>query len=143
MIVEAIETHPLQIVQEVAALIRPRAVGKGVQLHVVYDTPVPTRITSDPTRLRQILLNLAGNAIKFTEVGSVSIHMSCDPLSERLTLQVVDTGIGMTPEQREANRKFPGVQPSGRQYDTKIRRHWFGPANLQCAGPPARRPYRD
>lgn len=106
MAVEAIETSPTQIISEVLSLVRPRANGKGVNVGVIYQTPIPVHIQSDPTRLRQILLNLVGNAIKFTEVGSVTIHASCDTKSQQLKLSVVDTGIGMSPEQCEVISKF-------------------------------------
>jgi CheY-like chemotaxis protein len=56
---------------------------------------------SDPTRLRQILLNLAGNAIKFTATGSVTLRFSCEPNAELLCVDVIDTGIGVTDAQRE------------------------------------------
>ncbi|TVQ77651.1 MAG: PAS domain S-box protein [Phycisphaeraceae bacterium] len=106
MTVEHIGTDPAQIVEEVASLLRPRAVGKGIDLRIAYDTPLPTAIQSDPTRLRQILLNLTGNAIKFTEIGSVTIHAACDTIGERMTFRVVDTGIGMSEEQRAAIARF-------------------------------------
>jgi signal transduction histidine kinase/ActR/RegA family two-component response regulator len=106
MAVEAIETKPTQIISEVLSLVRPRATGKGVQVGVKYETPIPEHILSDPTRLRQILLNLMGNAIKFTEVGSVTIHASCDPHSQQMKLSVVDTGIGMSLEQCDVISKF-------------------------------------
>jgi PAS domain S-box-containing protein len=106
MAVEAIETGPAQIISEVLSLVRPRAAGKGVQVGVKYETPLPQHIQSDPTRLRQILLNLMGNAIKFTEVGSVTIHVSCEPASQQMKLSVIDTGIGMSPEQCEIISKF-------------------------------------
>lgn len=106
MSVEAIQTSPTQIISEVLSLVRPRAVGKGVQVGVSYETPVPKYIQSDPTRMRQILLNLMGNAIKFTEVGSVTIRVSVDAHSQVMALSVVDTGIGMTPEQCEAISRF-------------------------------------
>jgi len=106
MAIEAIPTNPVQIVEETASLTRPRAQGKGVEVRVKYESPAPASIQSDPTRLRQILLNLVGNAIKFTEVGNVTIHCSCDPQSEYITFRVTDTGIGMTPQQCEAISRF-------------------------------------
>jgi len=106
MAVEAIRTSPSQIISEVLSLVRPRAESKGVRVSVQYDTPFPEFIQSDPTRLRQILLNLMGNAIKFTEVGSVTIHASCDPAAQKLQLNVVDTGIGMSHEQCKIIARF-------------------------------------
>ncbi len=106
MSVENIPTNPAQIVEEAASLVRPRARGKGVDIRIRYMTPIPERITSDPTRLRQILLNLAGNAIKFTEVGDVTIEVACDPEKRQMNFRVMDTGIGMSPEQCDRIRRF-------------------------------------
>ena len=63
---------PCRIVAEVASLMRVRATAKGLSLDAEFDGPIPETIESDPTRLRQILLNLVGNAIKFTEAGGVA-----------------------------------------------------------------------
>ncbi|MEO0476757.1 MAG: ATP-binding protein, partial [Planctomycetota bacterium] len=84
----------------------PRAKGKGLVIESVYETPTPGYIQSDPVRLRQILMNLLGNAIKFTEMGRVTIHVSCDIGRESMRFRVEDTGIGMTPEQRDAVASF-------------------------------------
>jgi len=104
--IERIDTSPARIVQEVASLMRPRAEGKGIDLQVRYETPIPTVMQSDPTRLRQILLNLVGNALKFTEVGHVAIRVACDPAAETVRIRVEDTGIGLTPEQVETIGRF-------------------------------------
>ncbi|MEM1354888.1 MAG: ATP-binding protein [Planctomycetota bacterium] len=98
---ESIETDPVQIANEVVSLLRAPARDKGIGLAVRYETPIPRRIQSDPTRLRQVLLNLTGNAVKFTELGGVTIHIACEPEQQRLTFGVTDTGIGMTPQQLE------------------------------------------
>gem|GEM_PF-582955 len=122
MTVEAIQVDPVQLVGEVASLMRPHAIGKGIDLHIAYDTPLPEAIRSDPTRLRQILLNLTGNAIKFTELGSVTIHAACEPDAERITFRVVDTGIGMTEEQLAAIARFEAFA----QADTSTTRKFGG-----------------
>ncbi len=106
MTVEVIETNPMQIVEEAVSLMHARAEGKGIDLVVKYNTPIPEQIESDPTRLRQILLNLLGNALKFTEVGSVTIQLAADPDQQLFHLSVVDTGIGMSPEQRDIIARF-------------------------------------
>ena len=101
---------------------RPRALGKGIELSVVYDSPIPSAIQSDPTRLRQILLNLAGNAIKFTEIGSVTIRAACDPVAEWMHFSVEDTGIGMCEEQRASIARFEAFT----QADTSTTRKFGG-----------------
>jgi signal transduction histidine kinase/CheY-like chemotaxis protein/HPt (histidine-containing phosphotransfer) domain-containing protein len=91
------------IVSEVASLMRARAFEKYLQLEVIYEGAVPQRILTDPVRLRQILINLVGNAIKFTEKGSVQIVVGqpCDDDASRTSINigVVDSGVGITPEQ--------------------------------------------
>jgi len=106
MTVECIDTHAIQIIEEVVSLMQPRAKGKGLSLAAIYHGEMPSKITSDPTRLRQILINLVGNAIKFTEVGSVTIHATLDCENQQLICRVMDTGIGMTHEQTEYIAKF-------------------------------------
>ncbi|QDU70841.1 PAS domain-containing protein [Mucisphaera calidilacus] len=106
MTVETIGVSPAAIAEEVASLIGARARGKGLDMRVQYDTPIPRTIRTDPTRLRQILLNLVGNAVKFTEVGSVTIRLSHEPGSDTIGFRVVDTGIGMSPEQCAVVAKF-------------------------------------
>jgi len=120
MVVEKIDTPLIGIVREVESLMRSRAVGKGVRFETAMTCAMPDRIMSDPTRLRQILMNLAGNAIKFTEIGEVSITLSTRQLddNQRLVIEVKDTGIGLTPEQ--ADRLF---QAFGQANETVTRKH--------------------
>ena len=106
MEVERIPTAPAEVVGEVAAFLAPLAAEKQVEIRQEYLTPVPSTIASDPTRLRQILLNLANNAVKFTECGSVTIRTSLDAGREQLRFDVVDTGIGMTAEQCQRLGEF-------------------------------------
>ena len=106
MCVETIATSPLQIIREVVNLVLPRALGKGINIVVGSKTPVPNRIESDPTRLRQILLNVIGNAIKFTEIGQIEILLDCDIEAEQLRFHISDSGVGMTPEVRDEIAKF-------------------------------------
>ncbi|MBX2852066.1 MAG: response regulator [Phycisphaeraceae bacterium] len=106
MTVESIPTNPAGIVEELIQFVGERAKGKGVAIESVYETPVPESIQSDPVRLRQILMNLLGNAIKFTEIGSIKVLIGCDPEHECMSFRVQDTGIGMTPKQRDAVASF-------------------------------------
>jgi len=95
--VETIRCSPTEIVAEVVSLMRVRAETAGLELVLEYDGAIPDTIESDPTRLRQILLNLVGNAIKFTEEGKVRLRtrMLDDEEGEKLQFDVIDTGIGM------------------------------------------------
>ena len=86
---------PCKIVDEVALSMKDRAAGKGICLEVEHKNAIPETIYSDPTRLRQILINLVGNAIKFTESGIVRMALSFDPEKSKLQLDVIDTGIGI------------------------------------------------
>ena len=102
MSLERIATSPAQVLVDVASLMRVRAVEKGLSFEVRYIGAIPETISSDPTRLRQIVMNFVGNAIKFTERGSVRIIAQCSGLDSsepQLSIDVVDTGLGMTPEQ--------------------------------------------
>jgi PAS domain S-box-containing protein len=104
MTIDPIDVSPWRIVEEVLSLTGIRAEEKGLDLHVDYQYPLPEIIKTDPVRLRQILVNLVGNAIKFTEQGSVRIAVSCSDLHEtslRLQFAVRDTGIGISPERIE------------------------------------------
>jgi CheY-like chemotaxis protein len=92
-------------------MLRPRSQAKQLPLRVDFVGAIPATIRTDPLRLRQVLANLVGNAVKFTEHGEVSlkIHVETGPLRIRAVFEIADTGIGMTPEQ--AGRLFqPFVQ---------------------------------
>ena len=102
MELERIDTRPVNIVHDVISLMRVKADAKALKLDVVLETPLPTKIRSDPLRLRQVLVNLVGNAVKFTESGTVTIRVALDnssPNDPVLSFSVVDSGIGMTSEQ--------------------------------------------
>jgi signal transduction histidine kinase/ActR/RegA family two-component response regulator len=101
MEVEQISCSPAQVIADVSSLMGARASGKQIQLKVEFDGGIPATIRSDPTRLRQILINLVGNAIKFMERGDVRIVARLTDLARQPALQIdiVDSGIGMTPEQ--------------------------------------------
>ncbi len=100
MVTERIRFSPSRLITEVRSLMEPRAAAKQLSFDVEYAGPIPETIESDPTRLRQILVNLIGNAIKFTEKGGVRLVTRLirkgDP---GLQCEVIDTGIGMTPDQ--------------------------------------------
>lgn len=93
--VEHLEVSPLEILHEVHELLENRAANKGLVLKVDYMWPLPEKISSDPVRLKQILVNLVGNAIKFTGDGSVTMRIRCDNKLQTLSVDIMDTGIGM------------------------------------------------
>ncbi len=102
MTVESIETDAVLLTHEALQLMKGRASGKNLYMRVDCQDGVPALIQSDPIRLRQILVNLIGNAIKFTEAGGVTVRLSVDEKhagASQLRIAVCDTGIGMTAEQ--------------------------------------------
>lgn len=99
--IEKIPFSLVETVESAGELISQRADDKGVALAIVIDPTVPDRLIGDAPRVRQILLNLMGNAVKFTDSGAVSVRVSV-AVEEDLVLRfaVTDTGIGLTPEQQ-------------------------------------------
>ena len=97
---EARAFAPLALVEEVVELLGPRAQAKGLDIASDIDEALPERVMGDPTRLRQVLLNLAGNAIKFTETGGVSVVVEAGVSPGEIVFEVRDTGIGIAPEQQ-------------------------------------------
>jgi PAS domain S-box-containing protein len=100
--IERIVCSPGKVVADVASLMLVRAEAEGLPLEIEYVGGIPETILCDPTRLRQILINLVGNAIKFTETGSVRLVTRLVQGTARpptLQFDVIDTGIGMTHEQ--------------------------------------------
>ncbi|MEM1445319.1 MAG: ATP-binding protein [Planctomycetota bacterium] len=99
MTVENIETRPLELLDQAIALLKVRAQDNRVDLQLEPEFPLPATIASDPVRLRQIVLNLVGNAIKFSEHGRVVVRPRFDPKQQALSIDIEDTGIGMSEEQ--------------------------------------------
>nr|WP_275447051.1 ATP-binding protein [Pseudoalteromonas sp. Of7M-16] len=97
--VELIEANLFQSIAHVESLLGKQIRDKGLEFELNYQFPLPDFVVIDPTRLRQILLNLTSNALKFTSVGKISIEVSCK--DERLFISVKDTGIGMTSEEQK------------------------------------------
>lgn len=87
------------LIEEITAYFQPRAKAKSLEFVVEYEFPIPSKIHTDPTRLKQILINLCGNALKFTARGLVRIRVSFCSASNRLSVSVKDSGIGLTEEQ--------------------------------------------
>ena len=102
MVAEKLPSEVTSLVGDVAVLMRPRAEDKGLQFNVEFVGEIPEIIQTDPTRLRQILINLSGNAIKFTNRGSVTIRTQVvrqsDDAPPMIRFEVIDTGIGISSE---------------------------------------------
>ena len=106
----------LQAIENVTDVMNPQAAAKGLDV-VTYVAPdIPRQVTGDPGRFRQILLNLVGNAIKFTETGSVAISadiLENDRSGLTMRFEITDTGIGIAPEEQpKLFRKFTQVDSS-------------------------------
>lgn len=120
MSVECVETSLPEVLRDVCGILGPRCRGKGVTFEVKIASELPAMIRTDPTRLRQILMNLVGNAVKFTEEGSVGVEVraECTGASSWLVIEVADTGPGITAKQ--ASHLFQSFT----QADTTVtRRH--------------------
>ncbi len=97
---EQIDFSPGELVEELTDLLGTRAQAKGLRLERLVTANVPAQISGDPTRLRQVLTNLIGNAIKFSHAGTVAVEIVCQA-EGLLRFTVADTGIGITDEQQK------------------------------------------
>ena len=91
--IDRFEFNPRDLLDEVTGLLDLKARAKGIELRVRQITPIPLAITADPIRLRQILMNVLGNSIKFTTRGHVDIDLSVE--AEQLIIDFCDTGVGI------------------------------------------------
>tara|TARA_R110002111_G_scaffold117466_3_gene179508 strand:+ start:6129 stop:9128 length:3000 start_codon:yes stop_codon:yes gene_type:complete len=99
MKLEHVPINVQEFVSDLAALMQVKADSSGLKFRITFENPIPETIISDPTRLRQILINLLGNAIKFTETGSVELRIKTiqpESTSAQLQFEVIDTGIGIS-----------------------------------------------
>ncbi len=113
------------LVEEVAGSLRPRAEQKGLALRLQFQPGLPAPLIGDEGRLRQVLLNLIGNAVKFTEAGSVDVDVAhrtagADPQPVEVELTLRDTGIGITAQ------ALPNLFERFRQADSSIARRYGG-----------------
>jgi signal transduction histidine kinase/DNA-binding response OmpR family regulator len=110
---DRVEFSPVDLVEDCAVMLAERAQAKGLVLIVDVDDTLPVRARGDVVRLRQMLLNLIGNAVKFTAEGEVVVRARTVGTTESvLRVEVIDTGIGLTQEQQQ--RLFqPFVQADG------------------------------
>ena len=113
-------------------MVRPRAEGRGVSLSIEYSGQMPETILTDGARLRQAVVNLAGNAVKFTEQGSVRIAASFLPRwrdgQPAVRIEVIDTGIGIRAE--ILPRLFQPFTPRRRGHLAEVRRYGPGLGHL-------------
>jgi signal transduction histidine kinase len=112
---EAVDFSPAEVLREVLKLVSWRARGKGLAVSANVPPEAHGELRGDPARLRQVLLNLVANAIKFTERGEVSVSVNVAEVSGRevqLLFDVRDTGIGLTAE-AQARLFEPFVQADG------------------------------
>jgi PAS domain S-box-containing protein len=129
MAVEHLDFDPARVMNESFAILRTRADDKHVAISMEIDPSVPASVNGDPLRLRQILINLGSNAVKFTERGSVTLRVrmiGADAERVMLRFEVQDTGIGLSDEQR--GRLFYAFE----QADTSTTRK-FGGSGLGLA----------
>jgi signal transduction histidine kinase/CheY-like chemotaxis protein len=108
-------------VEQAVELLGPRAQAKGLEICSYVDERLPSRVIGDAARLRQVIFNLVGNAIKFTETGGVSIIVEPGAAAEEIVVEVRDTGIGIAAEDQArvflefeqadigSTRKFDGI----------------------------------
>jgi PAS domain S-box-containing protein len=122
MEMETIPCAPHEIVREVVTVMTAVARQKGVALDFEVTTPLPATIQSDPKRLRQIVTNLLGNAIKFTEKGAVKVVAQVKSVNGRkfYAIDVKDSGIGI------ANDKLESIFEAFVQADTSVTRRFGG-----------------
>ncbi|MEQ9638705.1 MAG: response regulator [Alphaproteobacteria bacterium] len=120
--VESIDCALHQIINEVVQIMTVKAEEKGIYLRFQPDGPLPENVRTDPRKVRQIVTNLIGNAIKFTEQGGVTVssRLSGRGAMQTMTISVADTGIGMSPEQSTK------VFESFTQADSSITRRFGG-----------------
>jgi len=120
----SLESVPMdlrEVVDDVAEILGRQALDKGLELVVAYDAAAPRALRGDPGRLRQIVMNLVGNAVKFTAEGHVRIHVRPDEETEgSVLLAVEDTGIGI-PED-----KLGAIFEKFEQADTSTTRKYGG-----------------
>lgn len=104
MEIERIATDPLAGIREAVSLLEPEATRRGLELRIETTDRVPETVALDPTRFRQVVLNLVGNAVKFTAEGGIVVQVDHHAASNRLEVAVTDTGIGL--DDRSRSRIF-------------------------------------
>jgi signal transduction histidine kinase/CheY-like chemotaxis protein len=116
-----LDSSPFEILglaESVIELLAPRAHAKGIEISCHVSNTVPHKIVGDEFRIRQVLFNLCGNAIKFTETGGVALHVDYEMTKDTLHFEVTDTGIGMSAEEmhRVFDEYIQATQATKRRY---------------------------
>ncbi len=99
--VEIIRTNLFNLIEDVIQLMQLQAMEKGLGFSVEYNFPIPVYIQTDPTRLKQVLLNLCSNAIKFTDKGFVKVSVAYSAFEKNIDITISDTGVGISATQLE------------------------------------------
>ncbi|MGN6225339.1 ATP-binding protein [Pseudoxanthomonas sp.] len=115
-----VEFSPRELVESIGLILLPQARGKQLNYEVQFDDAVPALLRGDSGHLRQVLLNLAGNAVKFTDKGEVRLQVTLAGSPNRLRFTVTDTGIGIPASVRE--RLFEAFE----QADASLARRYGG-----------------
>lgn len=119
---ECLDLNPVDLIRDCVELFSEQARKKNIQIKTVFSPKIPNSISSDPMRLRQIINNLLGNAIKFTDKGHITIELNLLTITpkNRLEFRITDSGIGITENQKRSlfkafsqadsstNRKYGG-----------------------------------
>jgi len=121
---EAVEFDPTELAARATASFEQQVVSKGLKLHFATTSDVPTAVVGDPTRLRQVLVNLLDNAVRFTDSGEIDVRMDAqaadEPDAVDLSFVVRDTGIGIPPD------RLDSVFESFTQADSSTTREYGG-----------------
>ena len=109
------------LIEDITELLAPRAQARKLEIAAYVDERLPMEVVGDAARLRQVLLNLAGNAIKFTSTGGVALIVEPGIWPNEISFLVRDTGIGIAPEAQRAD--FPRVRAGRRAHRAQLWRH--------------------
>ncbi len=121
--IESVPFDLRECIEDAASILAPSAADKGIELVVLLYSDVPVHLIGDPIRIRQVVINLVGNAVKFTHSGTVAIRVMLEESTERdvtLQIKISDTGIGLSDEDKQ--RLFVAFS----QADTSETRHFGG-----------------
>ncbi len=122
MVIEPVRSSPLEIVAMVLSIMRARAQEKGLQMTCHWPDGIPATISTDPLHLKQLLMNLMGNAVKFTQRGEVQLvcRLTGVPDRAQMAFDVIDTGIGIAAD------KLEGIFDAFSQADNSVTREFGG-----------------